>query len=369
MNSALEGKSNLNKKLPELVIGNVVIPIPIIQGGMGVRVSTAPLVSTVSNEGGLGVIAAVGLGEEGDLSIEYTKRSSQALREQIKLTKNNTNRPFGVNIMVALTNFAELVKVADKEKVPVIFAGAGLPLKMPSYVKNKEVRLVPIVSSGRAAEIMCKVWQKRYNRLPDGFVVEGPLAGGHLGFNMDELERIEDYKLEKLVQDVIKVADFFGHTYKKNIPVIAAGGVYDGKDIAKFLKLGASGVQIATRFVCTNECEVAQEYKEAYLNAKKEDIIIIDSPVGLPGRIVRNKFVEKIERGGKIPFDCTYQCLRTCDYKNVPYCIAKALVNAYRGNMSEGFAMCGSNAYRVNKIMSVKELMRELIEKALHERN
>ncbi|MBU1627662.1 nitronate monooxygenase family protein, partial [bacterium] len=196
-------------------------------------------------------------------------------------------------------------------------------------------------------------------RKPDAIVVEGPLAGGHLGFNLGELDSINDFNLERLITDVLKIAREYD-----NIPVIAAGGIFDGYDIRKFLNLGASGVQMATRFICTHECDVPLNLKELFINCKEEDIIIIKSPVGLPARVIKNKFIEKVLKGEKFPLSCPFKCLKTCDPDVVPYCIAKALVNAYRGKLDEGFVMCGTNAHRIVKIVSVKELLYELCEQA-----
>jgi NAD(P)H-dependent flavin oxidoreductase YrpB (nitropropane dioxygenase family) len=327
-------------------------------------VSGAKLVSAVSNEGALGVIAAVALGEDDlDGKHDYKTRSRAALINMIRDTRNMTKKPFGVNIMCALTNYEDLVDAAQGESVDVIFSGAGLPLKLPSLIKNNSTKIVPIVSSARAARIICSVWQKRHRRLPDAIVVEGPLAGGHLGYSRAELDDKEHVFLDKILQEVLEVANEFGPE-KKHIPVIAAGGIFDGKDIARVIRLGASGVQMATRFVCTHECDVAIKFKEAYLSAKKEDIVIIQSPVGMPGRVISNEFVKRISKGERIDFGCEYQCLVTCDAKKVNYCIAKALFSAYRGQMDNGFAMCGSNAYRIEKIISVKELISELSKEA-----
>ena len=354
----------MNSDFKNLNIGGLVIEIPIIQGGMGVRVSTASLVSAVSNEGGLGVIAAVGLGEEGEgKDHDYVMRSRTSFIDSIRETRRMTTKPFGVNIMCALTNYDDLVDAAQKESVNVIISGAGLPLKLPSLIKNKKTKLLPIVSSGRAARIICGTWQRRYNRLPDAIVLEGPLAGGHLGYSRAELDDPEHYSLEKILLDVLSVVREFEKGAIK-IPIIAAGGIFDGKDIARVIRLGASGVQMATRFVCTDECDVSRQYKETYIKAKKEDIIIINSPVGMPGRVIRNEFVDKISKGGRVDFGCEYHCLSTCDPKKVNYCIAKALLNASRGDMDRGFAMCGSNAYRIDKIISVKQLMAGLVEEA-----
>jgi NAD(P)H-dependent flavin oxidoreductase YrpB (nitropropane dioxygenase family) len=351
----------MKAEFSNLDIGGLKIELPIIQGGMGVRVSTATLASAVSNEGALGVIAAVGLGEEnGDITHDYKERSRLSFTNIIRATRRMTKNPFGVNIMCALTNYDDLVDAAQEESVSVIISGAGLPLRLPSLIKNKATKLIPIVSSARAAHIICSVWQRRYNRLPDAIVVEGPLAGGHLGYSRAELADPEHFYLDNILREVLLVA----REFDKNIPVIAAGGIFDGEDIARVIRLGAGAVQMGTRFVCTHECDASIKYKEAYLSAKKEDIIIIQSPVGMPGRVISNDFVKKILQGERIDFGCAYKCLSTCDPEKVNYCIAKALVNASRGDLDQGFAMCGSNAYRINKIISVKQLITELVEGA-----
>ncbi|MBU1923205.1 MAG: nitronate monooxygenase family protein [Candidatus Omnitrophica bacterium] len=347
-----------------LLLGNLRIELPIIQGGMGVRVSSFSLASAVSNEGALGVIAAVGLGEEcGNEQRDYKMRSRAELTNIIKETKSLTKNPFGVNIMCVLTNYDELVEAAQAESVDVIISGAGLPLRLPSLIKNHQTKLVPIVSSARAAQIICNTWSRRYKRLPDAIVVEGPLAGGHLGYSLAELADEELVSLDKILVEVLAVTRAFEND-KSRIPVIVAGGIYDGKDIARVIRLGASGVQMATRFVCTHECDVSLEYKEAYISARKEDIVVIQSPVGLPGRVICNEFVKRISKGERIDFGCEYRCLYTCDAKKVNYCIAKALLYAYRGELDKGFAMCGSNAYRIKKIISVKDLICELVTEA-----
>ena len=354
----------MNTDFKDLCIGDLKIQLPIIQGGMGVRVSNSSLVSAVSNEGALGVIAAVGLGEELEIKeASYPERSCASFTQSIRQARQKTKNPFGVNIMCVLTNYEDLVNVAQNESVDVIISGAGLPLRLPALIKNIKTKLIPIVSSARAASIICSAWQRRYKRLPDALIVEGPLAGGHLGYSLAELEDKENFSLENILAKVLMVAQGFTKGSTK-IPVIAAGGIFDGKDIAKFIRLGADGVQMGTRFVCTHECDVAQEYKETYLAAKQDDIVVIQSPVGLPGRVIRNEFVKRIMQGERMDFSCEYHCLYTCDPKKVNYCIAKALLNASRGQMEKGFAMCGSNAYRIEKIVSVKELISELVVEA-----
>lgn len=349
-------------RLPDLVIGDLVINPPIIQGGMGVRISTAKLAAAVSNEGAFGVIASVGLGEEGPADKSYPERSESSFRGMIKEAKRLTDKSFGVNIMCALTNYDALAKAAVEEGAGAIISGAGLPLHLPALSPDSKTKLIPIVSSGRAAELICKTWFKRYKRLPDALVVEGPLAGGHIGFKFGELIGSRLPELDNLLIEVISVAKKMELEYKEKIPVIAAGGIFTGKDMARALKLGAGGVQMATRFVCTDECEVSQEFKEAYLKCGKEDIIVILSPVGMPARVIRNKFAERILSGERMKFSCPFRCLKACDPYSANYCLAQALVNAYRGDLENGLIMCGANAYRVKKIVPVKELIGELVD-------
>jgi NAD(P)H-dependent flavin oxidoreductase YrpB (nitropropane dioxygenase family) len=345
--------------IPTLKIGNLEISPPLIQGGMGVRISRANLASAVANQGCVGVIASVGLGPFENLSgSEFVKVNEEALRYEIRKAKSLTKGIIGVNIMVALSDYDNLIKTAVEEDVDLIISGAGLPLSLPRDVEGKDIKLIPVVSSARALQIICKRWKNRFNKIPDAVIVEGVEAGGHLGYSYEDVENNTAPTLDCTVSEVIKVANSFS----PNIPVIAAGGIFDGNDIAHFLKLGASGVQMATRFVCTDECDAHENFKKAYLNAKADDITIIKSPVGLPGRVINNSFVEKIKQGGTIPFKCKYKCLKSCDPKKAPYCIAKILADAANGNMDESFAFAGSNAYRCNEIIPVKLLVQKLVE-------
>jgi NAD(P)H-dependent flavin oxidoreductase YrpB (nitropropane dioxygenase family) len=360
---------NLNK-MPTLRIGALEVDIPIVQGAMGVGISLSDLVAAVANTGGIGVIATPGIGQfEPDWDANPSEANKRALQREIRKTKAKTDGIIGVNVMVALSDFDDLVQCSVDEGVNILFLGAGLPLGLPKTLPLDRLgelatKFAPIVSSARAAKIVFRAWQKRYNHVPDAVVVEGPLAGGHLGFRKDQIDN-PDYALEKILPEVITVVKSYEEQFNKSIPVIAAGGIYTGADIHRFMELGAQGVQMATRFVATYECDAEMEFKEAYLNCKKEDIIIIDSPVGLPGRAIRNKFLERVSSGGKEPFKCLWKCLRTCDFKNVPYCIGLALTNAKKGNLEEGFAFAGANAYRVDKIISVKELIGTLVEEYL----
>lgn len=349
--------------LKKLEIGDLVLDIPIIQGGMGVKVSGSSLAGAVSAEGGLGVIASVGLAKIADLGGDLAEITRDALVNEIRKVKAR-GLHVGVNILVALRDFERYSKVCVEEGVDVIIAGAGLPLKLPGYVEGSTIKLIPIVSSSKAARVICDSWWRKYNRLPDAIIVEGPMAGGHLGFHFDELRSGKAQKVEDIMLEVKELMGSYEDMCCRKIPVIVAGGVFTGSDIARMMKLGADGVQMATRFVTTHECDVADEYKQAYLNATEEDVTIIESPVGLPGKVIRSKFVERIMAGEKINFSCPYRCLRTCNPAKVNYCIADALLNAAEGNMEEGFAMCGSNVHRIDKIVSVKELINELVTEA-----
>ena len=350
------------RKVPRLKIGELEVKIPIVQGGMSVGISLSRLTSAVAKVGCIGVIGAAGIGMlEPDFSRNFKEANKRALIKEIRKTKEITNGIIGVNIMVALSDFDELLLVAIEEGADLVFLGAGLPLKVPMDILKKfSTKVVPIVSSARAANIIFRYWAKNYNQVPDSVVVEGPLAGGHLGFKKEQIND-PNYTLEKILPEVISVMKTFEQQFNKSIPIIAAGGIYTGADIHKFIQLGAQGVQMATRFVATYECDADVKFKEAYVKCKKEDLIIIDSPVGLPGRAIRDIFLDEVSAGIKKPFKCPWKCLKGCDYRKSPYCIALALTNAKRGNLDNGFAFAGANAYRVDKIVSVKELIETLL--------
>ncbi|MCE5195039.1 MAG: nitronate monooxygenase family protein [Nitrospiraceae bacterium] len=349
--------------IKELKIGDLIARTPIIQGGMGVGISLSGLASAVANEGGIGVISAAGIGLfEPDGLTNYIDANIRALKKEIQKARELTKGIIGVNIMVATSNFVTMVKTAIEEKIDIIFSGAGLPLNLPQFLNgSKSTKLVPIISSARAARVIIKKWLDKYDYMPDAFVVEGPMAGGHLGFKEEQLKD-PSFSLEKMLEEVINEVKIFEEKYKKSIPVICAGGIYTGEDIYKFVQMGASGVQMATRFVTTYECDASPEFKQAYFDAKKEDIVIIKSPVGMPGRAIKNQFIDDVNKGEKKPFKCPYHCILTCDYNNSPYCIARALMNAQKGNMKSGFAFAGENAYRAERLLSVKELVKSLLE-------
>ena len=356
------GARGENMNPPELRIGDLICKTPIVQGGMGVGISMSGLASAVANQGGIGVLSAAmpGFLEPGAAS-HMRAANIRGLRNEISKARRLSDGVLGVNIMVALTNFADMVEVSVEEGIDIIFAGAGMPLSLPEYLPARsKTKLAPIVSSGRAAMLICKKWLSRYERLPDAVVVEGPMAGGHLGFKADQLDD-PAYVLERLVPEVIAAVAPFEKEQGRAIPVIAAGGIYTGADIYRYLKMGAAGVQLGTRFVATDECDAAPAFKNMFVAAAEKDIVVINSPVGMPGRAIRNPFLDAVKTGDRIPLKCPYHCIRTCDPEKSPYCIALALANARKGKFAYGFAFAGQNAHRVDKIVPVKALMDELM--------
>ncbi|HEY5571245.1 MAG TPA: nitronate monooxygenase [Bacteroidales bacterium] len=354
--------------MKSLQIGNLSINVPIIQGGMGVGISLSGLASAVANEGGVGVISCAGLGLlYKNLADNFQNSCIAGLKEELAKARSKTKGVIGVNIMVAMTNFSDMVKTSIAEKADIIFSGAGLPLDLPKFqTKDSVTKLVPIVSSARATKLICEKWKTNYDYLPDAIVVEGPKAGGHLGYKRDQIDD-ENYSLEVIIPQVVEEVRLIEERYHQHIPVIAAGGVYTGADIVRFMQLGAEGVQMGTRFVTTEECDASPEFKQAYIDASEGQIQIIDSPVGMPGRAIFNKFIQRVRDGVTQPKSCPFHCIKTCDISKSPYCIMLALYNAFKGNMENGYAFCGSNAYRAQKLTTVKEiistLMKEMKEK------
>lgn len=345
-----------------LRIGDMVAELPIIQGGMGVGVSRCNLAGAVAREGGVGIIstAQIGYDEEGFAS-DQAGSNLRAIRKHIARAKEIAcgNGLVGVNVMVALKHYREHVREAVAAGADVVICGAGLPLDLPELVRGTEAKIAPIVSTRRAAELILKMWDRKYQRTADFLVVEGPKAGGHLGFAADALADIKHIDFDGEILNIIEAKKIYEEKYHCRIPVVAAGGIYNGRDIAHVLELGADGVQIASRFVATEECDASDAYKQAYINACQEDVRIIKSPVGMPGRALCNAFVERVTEGRE-PVKKCYHCLGKCNPKEVQYCITKALVDAVRGDIENGLIFCGANVDRINKIVSVHELIQEL---------
>lgn len=349
-----------------LQIGDLNIRVPIIQGGMGIGVSLSGLASSVANNGGIGVISAVGIGFSYEAKGKYSKKLNiEGFRNEIRKAKLLAPQGvIGANIMLAVSDFDDLFKVALEEQLDIVFVGAGLFIKKPEtltleeFTKSK-TKIAPKISSARAANLTLKVWAEKFNRLPDAIVIEGAKAGGHLGFKRNELQN-KTTSLHKIIKETKLVLKKYENKFNVKVPIIAGGGIYNGNDIYKAFKAGADAVKMGTRFVTSYECDADINFKNQYIKASKEDITLINSPVGLPGRAINNDFLKSVEAGEKKPVKCAWQCLKHCNYKEVPYCIAEALYNAARGDLDNGFAFAGTNAYKAEKIMSVKEIFDEL---------
>ncbi|GAB6169272.1 nitronate monooxygenase family protein [Clostridium carnis] len=343
-----------------LIIGDLISRLPIIQGGMGVGVSLSNLAGAVAKAGGIGIISGAQPGyKEEDFETNTLEANLRALKNHIKLAKAKSNNGIiGVNLMVAMNKYKEHVEAAIEAGADLIISGAGLPTKLPKYVKNHKIKIAPIVSSSKAAKVILSLWDKHDSTTADMVIIEGPKAGGHLGFKKDNLiEEIENF--DNTISKIINIVKSFEEKYSKSIPVIVAGGVFDGYDIAKYINLGAKGVQMATRFIGTIECDAHPNFKEAFLKCTKDDIAIVKSPVGMPGRAILNTFVDKTNTNGVKVKKC-YDCLIPCNPKTTPYCITEALINAVKGDLENGLIFCGENASKINKIISVEELMKEL---------
>ncbi len=348
-------------EIKPLQIGELKAKIPVIQGGMGVGISLSNLAGTVASCGGIGVISAAQIGfRDPDFYARPIETNLRVLKEEIeKAKKLAKGGVIGVNIMVVTQRYADYVKEAVKAGADLIISGAGLPTDLPQLVAGTKTKIAPIVSTVKAASVICKLWDRKYKRVPDLVVIEGPKAGGHLGFHPEELEQYTEESYEEEIRKVMETVREYGKKYGKKIPVAVAGGIFDRNDFVHALEIGADAVQMGTRFVTTYECDAAQAYKEAYLKAKKEDIQIVHSPVGMPGRAICNAFIRE-RQGKKETVTHCFQCITTCSPKETPYCITKALIRAAKGDTEQGLLFCGENAWRCRKIEHVSDIMEEL---------
>ncbi len=348
--------------MKELIIGNIKARVPVLQGGMGVGVSLGGLAGAVAKEGGIGVISAAQPGfKEPDFYTNTKEANMRALAREIKRAKEISNGGIvGVNIMVAVTNYEAFVKCCIENGADIIISGAGLPMDLPKYAEGSDIKLAPIVSSLKACKVLTSRWLKKNNRLPDLVVIEGPKAGGHLGFKSDEIEeKLENFDDE--IKQIIAYIREFGEQNNKYIPVAFGGGVFTGEDVKHYIEeLGLDAVQVATRFVATEECDADERFKQAYVDSKKGDAVIVKSPVGMPGRALNNNFIKNIVPNGCKVTRC-FNCLVHCDPKNIPYCISKALFNGAEGNLDEALIFCGANVDRIDRISTVKEVIDELV--------
>ncbi len=347
-------------------IGSMKFSKPIVQGGMGIGVSLSSLAGNVSKCGGLGVLSAVEMGCDYPNYQHSPKTTNrQAMEDHFKRAKEiANNRPIGINIMVALTQYEQLVKDAVQIGFDIIFAGAGLPLTLPELTRNSLTKIAPIISSKRVAKLILKHWWRHYKIAPDAIVLEGPLAGGHLGFKKEELtpDRLPDQYLPNLIPGVLEEIKPYEDLIGRHISLIAGGGITTATDVKEVLAAGADAVQIGSRFVATKECDASLEFKEAMVKAKQTDIKIIVSPAGLPGRAINSKFLEEAEAGMRHPKSCPTNCIKSCDYKTAPYCIASALIAGKQGDFKNGYVFSGANAYKISEITTVKALIDELTE-------
>ncbi len=376
------------EKLKPLVIGDLVVKKPVIQGGMGVGISLHRLAGAVAKAGGMGIISAAQIGfQEPDFTTNFVEANTRAIHREMELAREIAPEgAIGFNIMVAAKHYALWVKEAVKAGADIIISGAGLPASLPQYVEEayvelaaagkrlpvRRIKLAPIVSTAKSAMVICKLWDRKGHTAPDLVVVEGPLAGGHLGFSREQLSKYgadtadtaatyEREAYEQEVKSIMEVVKEYGEKYGKHIPVVTAGGIYTHEDVLRQFELGAEGVQVGTRFVTTEECDASEAYKESYLKAEKEDIVITQSPVGMPGRAIMNSFLTQIKAGNRPPITSCFQCLEHCDIRTIPYCITRALVNAAKGDIENALLFCGSNAYRAEKMETVNQVMAELV--------
>lgn len=349
--------------LQSLKIGNLTANYPIIQGGMGVGVSRCNLAGAVAKAGGIGIISTAQIGyDDPDFATHPVECNLNAIQTHISKAKEiGEGGIVGVNIMVATKRYDEYVKAACEAGADVIISGAGLPITLPNLVKGYSTKIAPIVSSVKATSVILKMWDKKYHTTADFIVIEGPHAGGHLGFSKEQLEHIDTLSYEEEIKNIIAYKKQFEEKYNQSIPVIVAGGIFTHDDILHAISLGADGVQIATRFVVTEECDASPAYKQAYLNAKKEDIQIVISPVGMPGRAIINSFLERVKQQ-RIPVTKCFHCLEHCNPVETPYCITKALIHAVEGDLENGLIFCGDTVDRLTHMTTVPELMKELIE-------
>lgn len=353
---------NMNNYRP-LQIGNLTARLPIVQGGMGIGISLGNLAGAVAKAGGVGIISAAQIGfREADFTEHPMEANLRAIEKEYKKAREiSPDGVIGFNIMVAMNHYKEYVQQAAKAGADLIVSGAGLATELPAFVKGFKTKIAPIVSGERAAQVLLKMWDRKFGRTADMVVIEGPKAGGHLGFTREEALSITDELYEATIQKVINVVKTYEEKYQQKIPVVVAGGIFDHADVKRILSLGADGVQVASRFVATEECDADIRYKEAYINSKKEDIQLVTSPVGMPGRAICNAFTQRIENDEKEKITKCYGCLKNCKPAEIPYCITKALIDAVNGDVDNGLVFCGAETYRINQMETVQDVIDSLL--------
>ena len=346
-----------------LIMGNIKAEVPVIQGGMGVGISLGGLAGAVAREGGIGIISAAQIGlKEPDFDRNALEANLRAIRKEYdKAREAAPHGAIGFNIMVAMRHYEAYVRAAIEAGADLIISGAGLPTELPKIAGDSSVKLAPIVSTDKSAQVILKYWDRKYKRVPDLLVIEGPKAGGHLGFTREQLELFGGKSYDAEILRIMDTVKGYEDKYGQKIPVAIAGGIETAAQAAHAFSLGADAVQVASRFVTTEECDADIRYKEAYLRAGKEDIVIVKSPVGMPGRAIRNAFMERVQSGERIPHSPCHGCLHKCSPDEIPYCITDALVHAARGEVEDALLFCGANAYKADRIETVKEVIDSLL--------
>ena len=348
--------------MKNLKIGEKITRFPLIQGGMGVGISLGRLAGSVAAEGGVGIISTAQIGyREADFDRDPAGANLRAIESEMKKARElSPDGIVGYNVMTALKEHAAHVKAAVKAGADIIISGAGLPTELPELVAGSRTKIAPVVSTERSVNVILKYWDRKYRRTADLVVVEGPQAGGHLGFKKEEIGEYTEAVYAEEIKKILAAVRKYGEKYQTAIPVVVAGGIYDSEDVKRVMELGTDGVQVATRFVTTEECDADIRYKEAYIHASKEDIQIVKSPVGMPGRAIMNRFMQRVMGGEQIPHSPCHRCLAKCSPADIPYCITDGLIEAAKGNIEKGLLFCGAKAYRAERIETVREVMQAL---------
>lgn len=347
----------------ELKIGDLTLKRPIFQGGMGVGVSLGGLAGAVAAAGGAGAISAAQIGfREPDFDTHTVEANLRAMEKELKKARKIAKSGVvGFNIMVAMQHYADYVRQAVKAGADFIVSGAGLPVDLPGYAAGSDVKLAPIVSTEKSAAVILKYWARKWKRVPDFLVIEGPKAGGHLGFTKEQLHLFDAAAYGEEVKRIIARAREYEVKFGRKIPVVLGGGVSSREKAKEAFALGADAIQVASRFVTTAECDADERYKQAYIRAREEDVMLIKSPVGMPGRAIRNSFAERIMGGEKLPPKRCRGCIKGCKPAEIPYCITEALIQAVKGDTENGLLFCGADAWKAERMETVQEVIDDLV--------
>lgn len=349
---------------PVLKIGDLAVKRPVIQGGMGIGISLSGLAGAVAKAGGVGIISSAQIGFR---EPDFEQHPVEACRRAIgsELAKARSIAPEGIigfNIMTALRDFEGHVRAAVSAGADLIISGAGLPLELPGYTEGSHTKIAPIVSTERSAAVILKYWDRKYHRTADLVVIEGPKAGGHLGFTPEQLKTYDDGSYDQEVKKIMAVVEKYGEKYDCHIPVVLAGGISDSAAADHAFSLGVDGIQVATRFVTTKECDADIRYKEAYIHAQPSDIQIVKSPVGMPGRAIMNPFMQRVMAGEKFTPEKCLLCMKGCQPDQIPYCITQSLMHAAKGEVDEALLFCGADAWKTERIETVETVMTSLVD-------